>query len=335
MHKQFLLLLLLLLGLTAAFPAFSDDTGLHPKPFDAWLAEFKQDALAQGISQQTLDQAFEQTVVDETVIMLDRKQPESTLTLAQYLQKVINDTRIERGRELFNEHRDLLGHVGAEYGVQPEFIVALWGIETNFGDNMGSYQVVDALATLAYEGRRSEFFRKELINALKIIDADHITAYDMQGSWAGAMGQCQFMPSSFLEFAVDYDKDGQRDIWNSLPDVFASIANYLSSSGWDGSERWGVRVQLPNHFDSSLADIKQPRTLKELKTLGVRHAESGKTLPATDKDVFLLFAGEGDDAVPYLITGNYKVLLKWNRSRYFATAVGMLADEIGATSHAQ
>lgn len=232
--------------------------------FNAWLTGFKDEALKQGISAKTVNEAFAAADPDEYIIYLDRKQPETTLTMEQYLEKMVNENRIDEGRQALADNRALLESIGAQYGVQPSYIVALWGIETNYGDNTGNYMVTNALATLAFDGRRSEFFRGELMNALKIIDADHIEAVDMQGSWAGAMGQCQFMPSSFLRYAVDYDKDGKRDIWNTRADVFASIANYLKSEGWSGNP---------------------------------------------EKD--------------------FNVLLKWNRSRYFATAVGMLAENIG------
>jgi membrane-bound lytic murein transglycosylase B len=319
----------LLLVFTLAQPAMAQEIAYTPMPFAAWLDEFKQEAREQGISQETLDEAFADTQPIDSIIELDRKQPESTLTLQQYLQKVISQDRIREGRALYQEHRELLTKIGKEYGVQPRFIVALWGIETNYGSNTGSYSVIDALATLAYDGRRSEYFRGELINALKIIDADHISAASMDGSWAGAMGQCQFMPSSFLQYAVDYDGDGSRNIWTTEADVFASIANYLHSSGWNSEQSWGGRASLPSNFDTALADIKQSRPVDEWRQLGVKRA-GGKLLPQSKAPVYVILVGEGENAAPYIITENYKVILKWNRSRYFATAVGTLADLIEA-----
>jgi membrane-bound lytic murein transglycosylase B len=233
--------------------------------FNVWLEDFRKSALSEGISQDTVDSALSDARVINRVIELDRKQPESTLTLEEYLAKVINAKRIEKGREMIAEHRDLLKKISTEYGVAPEYIVALWGIETNYGSNTGGYSTVSALATLAYEGRRSEFFRGELLNLLRILDADHISVDDVKGSWAGAMGQCQFMPSSFLNFAVDHDGDGKRDIWNTQADVFASIANYLNRSGWNNQAS---------------------------------------------------------------VEAKHKVLMKWNRSRYFVTAVTNLAHAI-------
>ena len=206
--------------------------------------------------------------------------------------------------------------------------MALWGIETNYGRNTGGFYTIDALATLAFDGRRSAFFREELINALTILQKENMAAGDMKGSWAGALGQCQFMPSSFLKYAVDYNKDGKRDIWDSKQDVFASIANYLKTEGWNSNEGWGRPVRLPKDFDNALADIKSSKTLSEWNKLGVRRLD-GKPLPDEDLKASLIMVGEGEDASPYIVYGNYKVILHWNRSRFFATAVGNLADAIG------
>jgi membrane-bound lytic murein transglycosylase B len=300
----------------------------NPEPFSAWLSDFRREALQEGITQKTLDEAFGDTTAPiERVIELDRKQPEGTFTLAQYLERTVNDKRVEEGRRLMVEHKKLLEEIGSRYNVEPKFIVALWGIETNFGGNTGGFSIIDSLATLAYDGRRSDFFRDELIKALRIIEEDHIEAIDMEGSWAGAMGQCQFMPSSFLQFAVDHDGDGKRDIWNNQADVFASIANYLSSSGWEQSG-WGYPVTLPAGFNATPDDIKIAKPLSEWRRSGVRQAGGGE-LPDTAEEASLALVGNGADAVPYLVFNDYKVLLKWNRSRYFATAVGTLADNIG------
>ena len=318
---RFLLIVLLLLYPPCAQAETSQS-------FSSWLSDFKRDASSQGISQDTLDDAFADTRPLDRVLTLDRKQPESTLTLDEYLENVLTPKRIKDGRKFYAENRSLLKKIGAEYGVQPRFIVALWGIETNYGRNTGGFSTIDSLATLAYDGRRSEFFREELVNALKVLRSEHMPAADMKGSWAGALGQCQFMPSSFLKYAVDYDHDGKHDIWHTKADVFASIANYLESSGWDGEEGWGRRVKLPRGFDVSLADIKSEKTLAEWKKLGVRKTD-GTALPSTQSPASVIMVGEGEDAVPYIIYSNYKVILKWNRSRFFATAVGTLADRIG------
>lgn len=297
------------------------------QPFGMWVEEFKKTAIAEGISEATVNEAMNNAEFIDRVIELDRKQPEGTLTLEQYLKNVVNAKRIKKGREMTRQHRSLLKKIGHEYNVQPQFIAALWGVETNYGSNTGGYSLVSSLATLAYEGRRADFFRDELIKVLRISESDHIPPGDIKGSWAGAMGQCQFMPSSFLNFAVDHNKDGKRDIWHTQQDVFASIANYLKQSGWNDKEGWGREVKLPEDFDMALADIKTAKPMSEWKKLGV-HRSNGKPLPAGDTPMSLAMVGEGEDAVPYLVTGNYKVLLKWNRSRFFATAVGQLSDRI-------
>lgn len=295
-------------------------------PFFKWVEDYKQEARGKGISPTLLDNAFRDLQPNERVVELDRRQPEGTMTWEQYKDRIVNAQRIKQGRRLLAQHRDHLERVAAKYGVQPRYIVALWGIETNYGGNTGGFDVVEALATLAYDGRRGEFFRKELTNALTIIDQGHISLEDMQGSWAGAMGQCQFMPSSFIAFAQDGDGDGKKDIWNDLDDVFASIANYLSKSGWDDEQTWGRKVTLPAGFDNSYADIKDSRSLLEWARMGVRD-ENGNPLPQVDIPASLVFPGEaGGEA--YLAYNNYKTVMKWNRSLYFATSVGILSDEI-------
>jgi membrane-bound lytic murein transglycosylase B len=296
--------------------------------FDSWLRHFKEDALAAGISEKTFDEAFAHTEAPlDRVIELDHKQPESTLTFERYLGNIVTSKRVEEGRKHMATNRTLLNKIGKKYGVQPRFIVALWSIETNYGKNTGGFAVTDALATLAWEGRRADFFRSELIDALKILQQEHMQPSELKGSWAGALGQCQFMPDSFLKYAVDYTHTGRRDIWGTKADVFASIANYLKSSGWDDSVGWGRPVKLPENFDRKLAEITSEKSLKEWSNLGVR-TETGGKLPAKNIKASLIFVGEGDDAVPYIIYSNYKVLLKWNRSRFFATAVGTLSDKI-------
>lgn len=296
------------------------------QPFFAWVEAYKNEAAAKGISRSLLDKAFADISPNERVIELDRRQPEGTMSFAQYKERVISQQRIREGRRKLQQHRAQLEKVAAKYGVQPRFIVALWGIETNYGSNTGGFDVIEALATLAYDGRRGEFFRKELTHALTIIDQGHIALADMQGSWAGAMGQCQFMPSSFAAFAQDGDGDGRKDIWGDLDDVFASIANYLAKSGWDDAWTWGRRVTLPAGFNSRYADIKDSRPMGEWARMGVR-AEDGTALPDAPIQASVVFPGEeGGEA--YLVYDNYKTVMKWNRSLYFATAVGILSDEL-------
>lgn len=258
------------------------------------------------------------------VIELDRRQPEGRMTFVEYRQRVINDARIRKGRRMLEEHGPLLARIEAEYGVPAAVIVALWGIESNFGENTGGFPVIASLATLAHEGRRADFFRGELLSALKILEAGDIAPEAMNGSWAGAMGQSQFMPSTFLAYAVDGNGDGRRDIWGSQADVFASMANYLSRMGWDRRYIWGREVRVANGVGASGLDEKRP--LSRWQAAGVRQRDGGD-LPAVAIDASLLRMDDG--AGPsYLVYDNFRVLMRWNRSTYFATSVGLLANAI-------
>jgi membrane-bound lytic murein transglycosylase B len=296
----------------------------NPIDFPSFLADVRQDALAAGIKPATLDRALTGLKPIPRVLELDRKQPERVFTFAEYMDRLVPPQRIEAAKAKLAENRPLLEEIGAKYSVQPRFIVALWGIESDFGRGMGGFPVVAALATLAYDGRRSGFFRKELLNALKILDHGDIAPEAMMGSWAGAMGQSQFMPSSYLSYAVGWRGDGRRDIWNRKEDVFASIANYLSRVGWRGDQSWGREVRLPAGFDHSLISIDTVKPLAEWQRLGVRRVDGGD-LPAAENAASLVLPG-GDDGPALLVYDNFRSILKWNNSLYFASAVGRLAD---------
>ena len=321
-------LTLMLAGL-AVVAALSAAPAAAATDFEAWLDKLRQEARAQGISAATVDTALANVKPIPRVIELDRRQPEFTLTFAQYMKRVVTDRRVAKGRERLRQHRDLLNEVAQKYGVQPRFIVALWGIETDFGRITGGFPVLSALATLAHDGRRSAFFRKELLLALKIVDGGHIRAADMKGSWAGAMGQNQFMPSSFHAFAVDHDGDGRKDIWTNLPDVFASIANYLSGSGWRVDQTWGRAVSLPAGMTRGEIGRKKRQLISAWQARGVRRTD-GSDLPTRDLMAAIIAPQRGAPAPAYLVYNNYNVILKWNRSDYFATAVGRLADRLAA-----
>jgi membrane-bound lytic murein transglycosylase B len=310
-----------LLGALLAVPALAET-----RPFDVWLEELRQDALKEGIGAGTLSAALEGLAPIARVIELDRRQPEGRFTFQQYNQRVLSESRIERGRELYREHRSLLDRVAADYGVQPRFIVALWGIESSYGSFDGEYPVIGALATLAHDGRRASFFRGELLKALRIVDRGDIAVERMTGSWAGAMGQSQFMPSSYDAYAIDYDGDGRRDIWTSLPDVFASIANYLAKAGWNDRYTWGRKVHVPEALNGDLVGLNTTRPLPQWQELGVRRAD-GANLPAAILNASLLSTDEGQGPA-YLVYDNFRVLMAWNRSTYFALTVGELADLI-------
>jgi len=317
---------LLSLALAASWSASATAETL---PFRAWLDGVRAEAQSRGVRSATLQSALADIAPIPRVLELDRRQPESTLSFEQYLERVVSAARIERGRQRYEENRALLDEIGRRYGVPPRVIVALWGIETDFGRMTGGFPVVAALATLAHDGRRSSFFRKELLDALQILDEGHIAPAAMQGSWAGAMGQNQFMPSSFRAYAIDHDGDGRRDIWGNLPDVFASTANYLSRSGWRSGETWGREVALPAGFDRALVGADARRPLREWAALGLRRADGGE-LPVRELDATLI-SGEKDGGGPYFLAyDNFRVILKWNRSNYFALAVGRLSDAIQA-----
>lgn len=298
----------------------------HAADFPTWLKNFRTEAAQEGISQKTIDAALTGIQPLPKVIQLDKKQPEKKITFAQYKKNVVNQQRITEGRRLLAQHKTLLTEVERKYGVAPQYVIALWGIETNYGTNTGGFKVIDSLATLAWEGRRASFFKDELLKALKIIDQGHISAANMKGSWAGAMGQNQFMPSSFLAYAVDENNDGHKDIWNTKADVFASTANYLSKSGWTHGERWGRRVLLPKTFPKELIDPKIIKPLSYWKSIGVKDL-SGNPLPHENIDASVV-APDGLGGEAYIVYGNYRTVIKWNRSTYFATSVGLLADAI-------
>lgn len=323
--RQAATMLLVLLFLTTAYAIVAD---AQEEDFAAWLTDFRQAALSEGISSETLDAVLPGLAFRPRVVELDRRQPEGTLTYAEYLSRVLPPARVNRGKRLLRKHRALLADIGEAYGVQPRFIVALWGIESDFGRVTGGFPVLDSLATLAFDGRRGAFFRGQLIEALRIVDAGHIQADQMLGSWAGAMGQSQFMPSSFQQFAVDHDGDGRRDIWGTLPDVFASAANYLAKAGWKHDQTWGRQVRLPEAFDLDLTGLGVKKTLGEWQALGVRRS-NGDDLPTRQLTASLILPG-GPGGPAFLTYPNYRVLLKWNRSHYFATTVGQFADILAA-----
>ncbi len=294
--------------------------------FSVWLDGVRTEAVARGISPAIIGAALDGISPIPRIIELDRSQPEGTITFEQYRTRIVNAERVATGRRLLAEHRPLLEQVAAKFGVQPRFIVALWGIETNFGGFTGGFPVIDALATLAHDGRRSEFFRRELLFALDILEQGHISPADMRGSWAGAMGQSQFMPSSFVSYAVDYNGDGAKDIWNTQADVFASAANFLSSQGWRDDITWGREVRLPSGFDTAMADLDTSKTLPEWQALGLRRVD-GADLPGRALQASVVLP-DGPGGRAYLIYENYRTVLKWNRSDYFATSVGILSDRI-------
>ncbi len=293
----------------------------------AWIVELRAEAVSKGISAATIDVALQNFKPLSRVIELDRRQPEFTLTFNKYIQRVVPQRRVQKGRQKLAENKQLLTKIGKKYAVQPRFIMALWGIETDFGRIDGGFSVIQSLATLAIDGRRSKFFRSQLIRALRILDEGHITLDRMRGSWAGAMGHFQFMPSSFENFAVDHDGDGKRDIWRNKADAFASAANYLSRSGWRSDQTWGRQVMVPEGFDEKLFDPRIRKNLIDWQSLGIRRVD-GRDLPSRNLKGSLV-RPKGRNTPVFLTYNNYRTILKWNRSTFFAVAVGTLADKIG------
>ena len=295
------------------------------QPFADWLNDLRNEALAEGVSESLLDEAL--SIIEEPiprVIELDQSQPEFVQTFSNYMNNRLSQARIERGQALLQEHSELFSRISREYGVQPHYLVSFWALESNFGDYTGGFSVLNALATLAYDPRRSSFFRNELITALKILDAGHISVEDMSGSWAGAMGQCQFMPSTFDRYAVDGDNDGRIDIWNSLPDIFASAANFLSESGWRPDERWGREVTLPQGFDFTQSGTSVRKSVTEWNELGVMRANGNALGNSSIEGSIVLPAGASGPI--FLAYNNFRTTMVWNRSTYYAISVGHLAD---------
>lgn len=309
----------LLLTALLALPSHADTA------FDTWLAAFRQDALAQGISAATLDAALAGVTPTARVVALDRGQPEFMQTFADYLGKRVTPGQVVRGQGLMQQNVTLLDAVERQYGVPKTVLTAFWGLESNYGRNAGSLNVPASLVTLAYDGRRSDFFRAQLLDALRIIDAGHVTAADMKGSWAGAMGQMQFMPSTFRSYARDGDGDGRIDLWKSVPDVMQSAGNYLQQAGWQAGEPVALAVRLPGDFDWQQARLMLRRPVAEWRALGVQLAVDSVVdagLPAA------IVLPQGWRGPAFMVFNNFDVVMKWNRSISYALSVAQLAQQL-------
>lgn len=293
--------------------------------WQGWVSDVRQEALSQGISPEVFDKAFAGvSEPSRTVKGLARSQPEHRLTYSKYLHSRIDNYRIVMGRKYYNQNKVLLEHIGQQFGVDPCFIVSFWGMESSYGSYMGTFPVIRSLATLAYDSNRKEFFRKELFLALHILNDGHVTLEHFKGEWAGASGQPQFLPSSWVKYAVDYDGDGRKDIWESKPDVFASVANYMKQNGWQAGEPWAIEVKLPANFDRSLEGKTIVKPVSEWNTLGVRTL-NGSPLPHQDLTASIVQPVGGP---VFLAFPNYKMILRYNNSIYYAGAIGYLADKI-------
>jgi membrane-bound lytic murein transglycosylase B len=315
---------------------FGQEPGRELAPFEDWLKELRQEALAKGISQSTVEAALGEVTVLPVVIERDRTQAEQVMAIDTYLKRRVDARTVRTARRMARQHGPLLRKVTAQYGVPSSILIAVWGLESTFGRFSGVRPTIPALATLAYDNRRAALFRAELFDALRILDRGDIELARMKGSWAGAMGQPQFMPSSYLKYAVDFDGDGRRDIWSSRGDTFASIANYLREHGWTTGQRWGRAVRLPAETaaideaaplraEGCVAErqmtVKLP--LSRWSALGVR-TETGQKLPRTSFDASLVRAGSRT----YLVYGNYEALLAYNCAHAYALSVALLSDRM-------
>jgi membrane-bound lytic murein transglycosylase B len=311
--------------------AATDDASLQ-SAFATWVANFTADAHAAGIGDETLRAAFGEVRYLPRVVELDRVQPEFTRAIWDYLDRAATPQRIATGREKLLQVRAEADAAAAQYGVPPEVLVAIWGMESNYGTNTGGIETIDALATLGFEGRRESWARGQLLAALKILQNGDIDRGRLKGSWAGAMGQTQFLPSSFLSFAVDADGDGRRDIWGSLADVMASTANFLASSGWQAGEPWGAEVRLPAGFDVGRADTSVRQPSRQWAAEGVS-ALDGAALPELTDAMILLPAGASGPA--FIAGANFRAILRYNNSTSYALAVGLLAQGLAGGSGVQ
>ncbi|MBN9672393.1 lytic murein transglycosylase [Roseibium aggregatum] len=295
--------------------------------FNRFIRDFWPQAKAAGISSQTYNAVFTGMEPDDDTLRLINKQSEFVKPIWEYLDSAVSDDRVEKGRKLLQEYGPVLREIEARYGVDRNAVLAIWGMETNYGGFMGRHNVVQALATLAYAApRRKSFWTKELITALGIVQAGHVRFQDMEGSWAGAMGHTQFMPSSWKAYAADYNGDGRRDIWTSIPDALASTANYLKKHGWQTGKTWGYEVALPRGFDYHLADGEKTLTLGEWAKYGIKRS-NGRNFPRpSDNAILVLPAGASGPA--FLMLRNFYVIKRYNNATAYALAVGHLADRI-------
>jgi membrane-bound lytic murein transglycosylase B len=310
--------------------------GAFPPPFEAWLADLRTEAVARGISDTVVEQALGNLLPVPQVLQRDQTQAEFVLDLDTYLKRRLTRPTIRTARQMYAQHRTLLHKVAKTYGVDDRIVVAIWGLESNFGRFSGVRPTIATLATLAYDPRRGSLFRTELFNALEIVDNGHIELEQLTGSWAGAIGQPQFMPSSYLKYAQDFDEDGKRDIWTSKPDVFASIAFYLQQNGWKSGQIWGREVRVPKGALEKIEALPQREEgcrserlmttalpLREWRAFGLK-TSSGTALPAAAVDASLVTAGTRH----YLVYDNYEALLEYNCAHSYALSIGLLANQI-------
>lgn len=314
--------------LLASPPAMAQDLS-----FEAWLKSFRSEAAAAGIRKEILDSALSDLRINPRVFELNDNQPEFARNVWDYLDSALSAGRIANGRAKSLENKELLDRIEAAYGVDAETIAAIWGQESSYGAVMGDYDVIEALATLGWKGRRTAYGRAQLIGALKILQNDYASRAQMRGSWAGAMGHTQFIPTTYLAFAIDYDRDGRRDLWTNLGDVFASTANYLAHSGYNSGHPWGVEVRIPQGFDYTLADVDIKKPLAEWRSAGISAARGD----LADMDPNMrgrVFLPAGARGPAFIVFQNFEAILKYNNSTAYGLAIAMLGDRIAGRTDA-
>lgn len=321
---------------TPATPSQQTTTTIDAKPdtpseaepvqqsFTEWRDAFRSEALQAGIPATVFDRAFAGVTPDPSIITADRSQPEFTRPVWQYLEGALSRQRVEGGRRLLSQHQATLDDIEARYGVDRNTLVAIWGLESSFGQIMGDKGVIRSLATLAHEGRRPGFAKSQLLAALEILDRGDVSADQLRGSWAGAMGQTQFIPTTYNTHAVDFDGDGRRDIWNSSADALASAAHYLQASGWKAGQPWGFETGLPEGFDYALADSSIRKPLREWRRLGLNGLPSHM-----DEASATLLLPAGYRGPAFLVLDNFRAILRYNNSSSYALAIGLLSERFG------
>jgi len=301
--------------------------------FEPWIEDLAAEARERGISPPTVAAALANVEPIEEILRLDRKQPRRPRDFCGYMQKRLTSTRIARARRVMKTHAKLLREINAEYGVPARYLVALWGLETNYGDYVGDYPVIASLVTLAHDPRRSAMFREQIFGALRILDEGHVDLPSFVGSWAGATGQMQLMPTTFLAYAVDHDGDGRKDIWSNPADALATAANYLRQAGWRGGETWGRQVRLPAGLAADAAALEGRNPLDAWQERGVRTI-SGNDLPQSNLRGSIVRPQKRPDPA-FMVYPNYRTFLAWNRSTFFAISVGTLADAVSGAASLQ
>lgn len=329
----------LLLATTVLAPALPLPAGqaraaaVSEQSFASWRDGFRAEALLNGIDAGLFDRLFRGMQPDQAVIDADSSQPEFTRPIWEYLDSAASPARVSYGRQMLAAQQRTLDGIEQRYGVPRQILVAIWGMESNFGRNIGSKDVIRSLATLAWHGRRADFARTQLLAALQILQQGHYRGGMMPGSWAGAMGQTQFIPTTFLDFAVDFDGDGRKDLWQSSSDALASAANYLSRSNWQSGQHWGFEVRLPAGFDYALADPAVRRSIAQWQQLGVMPQAAIGAGESTQSATLLLPAGHRGPA--FLVLSNFRSLLRYNNSTAYALGVGLLADRLAGAAALQ